>query len=167
MKRFAVALSLLLATTVAWAAPTNDEQVDRLLQVMRAEQTLATVGAQIEATQKQMVDQVLAGQEVTPEQRQRIDAVLKKSGAQMKDLLTWEKWQPLYRDIYRQTFSAEDMDAMIAFYGSPAGQAVLDKMPALMQNTMVAMQKLLAPVLQDMQRDLQEQAAAKDTVPAK
>ena len=36
-----------------------------------------------------------------------------------------------------------------------------------LSDTMVAMQKLLAPVLQDMQRDLQEQAAAKDTVPAK
>ncbi len=167
MKRFAVALSLLLATAAAWAAPTNDEQVDRLLQVMRAEQTLAAVVPQVEAAQKQMVDQVLAGQEVTPEQRQRIDALVKKSSARMADMLSWEKMQPLYRDIYRQTFSAEDMDAMIAFYGSPAGQAVLDKMPALMQHTMVAMQKMIAPMLQDMQRDLQEQAAAKGAVPAK
>ena len=167
MKRFAVALSLLLATAAAWAAPTNDEQVDRLLQVMRAEQTLAAVVPQVEAAQKQMVDQVLAGQEVTPEQRQRIDALVKKSNARMADMLSWKKMQPLYRDIYRQTFSAEDMDAMIAFYGSPAGQAVLDKMPALMQHTMVAMQKMIAPMLQDMQRDLQEQAAAKGAVPAK
>ena len=167
MKRFAVALSLLLATAAAWAAPTNDEQVDRLLQVMRAEQTLAAVVPQVEAAQKQMVDQVLAGQEVTPEQRQRIDALVKKSNARMADMLSWEKMQPLYRDIYWQTFSAEDMYAMIAFYCSPAGQAVLDKMPALMQHTMVAMQKMIAPMLQDMQRDLQEQAAAKGATPAK
>jgi hypothetical protein len=160
MKRIALALSLLLASSGVLAGPTSDAQVDKLLQVMRAQQTLATVLPQVEAAQQQMVDQMTAGQRITPEQREHINNLIKKSSARMKDMLAWEKMQPLYRDIYRQTFSAEDIDAMIDFYSSPAGQNLLDKMPALMQNTMSAMQKMIAPVLQDMQRDIAAEAAA-------
>lgn len=160
MKRLILIALLLLASPLALAAPASDAQVDRLLQVMRARQTLEAVVPQVETTQQQMVDQMLAGQPVTPDQRQRMDELLRKSRGRIKEVLAWDRMQPLYRDIYRQTFSAEDMDAMIAFYSSPAGQSLLDKMPALMQNTMTAMQQIIAPVLQGMQQDIAEAAAA-------
>ena len=37
---------------------------------------------------------------------------------------------------------------MLAFYGSPAGQTVIKKMPLVVQNTMTEMQKRMGPFLE-------------------
>jgi hypothetical protein len=48
---------------------------------------------------------------------------------------------------------------MIAFYTTPAGQAVVAKMPAAMQNTMNEIQQMMTPVMQQLQRMQQDVAA--------
>jgi hypothetical protein len=135
MTRYALAaLLVLLSSPFASATPAGDAQVDRLLAVMRAQKTVEAIIPQVQASQQHMVRQMTAGQALTADQQRRLDGILFKSNAQMLSMLSWNRMQPLYRDIYRQTFSAEDMEAMIEFYGSPAGQNLLDKMPQLMQN---------------------------------
>jgi hypothetical protein len=164
MKRYALAVALMLAAPLAaLAGPPSDAQVGRLLEVMRARQTVEAVLPQIETSQKQMVDQMMAGRDLDPEERKRLDGILARSNAQMKKTLTWDKLEPIYRDIYRETFSAEDTDSLIAFYASPTGQRLLDKMPALMQNTMTAMQKLVVPMMQELQRDIEADAREAET----
>ena len=159
MKSYALALALMLASPLAaLAAPPSDAQVARLLEVMRARQTVETMLPQIEASQRQMVDQMMAGREMAPAERQRLDQVLGRSSAQLRKALSWEKLEPIYLDIYRQTFDGQDTDALIAFYASPTGQRLLDKMPALMQNTMTAMQTLGVPMMQELQQDIEAQA---------
>jgi hypothetical protein len=48
---------------------------------------------------------------------------------------------------------------MIAFYKTPAGQAVITKMPLVMQNTMNEMQGLMEPMVQKIERMQQNVAA--------
>ena len=163
MLRHALAALLLLAPLfapmLASATPPSDIQVDHLLEVMRAKRTVEAMVPQVQAMQRQMVEQSTAGQSLTPGQREVLDRVLYRSNAQILARVSWNNMQPLYRDIYRRSFSAEDMAAMVDFYGSPAGQNLLDRMPQLMQHTMTAMQQVMAPMLQQMQRDI-EQAGA-------
>ena len=153
-------LALLLfasfAVSPAHAAetPVDDARLERLLEVTRSRAMLDGMLPQIEASQRQMVAQMLAGQELDDDQRARLDAILARSSAAMRQALTWEKLEPVYFDIYRRTFSAEDIDAIIAFYETPAGQRMLDRMPTLMQHTMEAMQGLMVPMLEQMQRDI-------------
>ncbi len=164
-KRFAalLAAALCLAAPFAMAAQANDAQVDELLEVMRARQTVEAMLPQVAASQRQMVAQMTASQKLTTDQQAKLDRLLDKSMASVGRALSWEKLEPVYRDIYRQTFTAEDMDAMIGFYSSAAGQKLLDKMPQLMQNTMAGVQKLLVPMLEDMQREIEaEFAPSKD-----
>lgn len=159
MKRYALALALMLAAPLAaLAGPPNDAQVTRLLEVMRARQTVDALLPQIEASQKQMVEQMMAGRELSADDRARLDRMITRSSAQMRKALAWDKLEPIYRDIYRDTFSAEDTDALIAFYASDAGQRLLQKMPALMQNTMTAMQKVVVPMMQELQQDIEAEA---------
>lgn len=158
-----VALALAVATFSALpaaAAPPSDAQIDRLLVVMRAQDTVAAMLPQIEASQRQMVAQITAGQTLTAQQQASFERIMEKSNARIRDTLTWKTLEPIYRDIYRQTFSAEDVDAMVGFYGSPAGGRVLDKMPQLIQQSMGAMQQLVVPMLKDMQRDIAGEAQA-------
>lgn len=169
MRKIAIALSglllCLLATAASAQAPASDAQLDKLLQLMRAKQTLDAMLPQVEAMQRQAVQQASAGKPLTPEQQATLERLLDKSMGSIRRALSWEKMEPLYRDIYRQTFNAEDIDAMIGFYGSPAGQKLLDKMPQLMQNTMSGVQKMLTPMLEEMERDVEAELHAPLPVP--
>ena len=68
--------------------------------------------------------------------------------------------------IYRNTFSQAEVDGMLGFYRSPAGQAVIAKMPLVMQNTMQSMQGRMAvmmPRIQELQRDTVARLRATET----
>lgn len=141
-------------------APADDARIDRLLEVTRAREMLDAALPQIEASQQQMLAQMTAGRELDAAQRQRIDTILARSSAAVREALAWDNLKPVYHDIYRQTFTGDDIDAIIAFYESPTGQRMLEKMPELMQNTMTAMQRLVVPMLQQMERDLAAEVSA-------
>lgn len=150
---FALAV-LLAAAPLAAAQQPSEAQVDRLLEVMRAKETLDATLPQVQAMQQQMVAQMTAGQELDEEDRARINRMLESTNSSLATVLTWERMGPMYRDIYAQTFTAEDVEAIIGFYESPAGQKTLDKMPQLMQNTMNAVQQLVMPLLQQLEQDI-------------
>ena len=150
---FALAV-LLAAAPLAAAQQPSEAQVDRLLEVMRAKETLDATLPQVQAMQQQMVAQMTAGQELDEEDRARINRMLESTNSSLATVLTWERMGPMYRDIYAQTFTAEDVEAIIGFYESPAGQKTLDKMPQLMQNTMSAVQQLVMPLLQQLEQDI-------------
>ena len=61
----------------------------------------------------------------------------------------------MYVDLYKKSFSKEDVLAMAEFYESSAGQSLLDKTPALMQNVMVAIQEKMQPLFVDLHKDLE------------
>ncbi|WP_251268746.1 DUF2059 domain-containing protein, partial [Enterobacter hormaechei] len=73
----------------------------------------------------------------------------------LRQALSWQQLRPMYVDLYKKTFSKEDVLAMAEFYESAAGQSLLDKTPALMQNVMVAIQARMQPLFADLQKDLE------------
>ena len=150
---FALAV-LLAAAPFAAAQQPSEAQVDRLLEVMRAKETLDATLPQVQAMQQQMVAQMTADQDLDEEDRARINRMLESTNSSLATVLTWERMGPMYRDIYAQTFTADDVEAIIGFYESPAGQKTLDKMPQLMQNTMNAVQQLVMPLLQQLEQDI-------------
>ena len=150
---FALAV-LLAAAPLAAAQQPSEAQVDRLLEVMRAKETLDATLPQVQAMQQQMVAQMTADQDLDEEDRARINRMLASTNSSLATVLTWERMGPMYRDIYAQTFTAEVGEAIIGFYECPAGQKTLDKMPQLMQNTMNAVQQLVMPLLQQLEQDI-------------
>ena len=152
-RAFALA-ALLLAAPFAFAQQPSEAQVDRLLEVMRAKETLDAILPQVQASQQQMVAQLTAEQQLDENERARIDRVVATTNARIGQALSWENMEPVYREIYASSFDAADVDAMIEFYASQAGQNLLDKMPQLMQNTMNAVQQLVIPVLQQLEQDI-------------
>lgn len=79
--------------------------------------------------------------------------------AALKEMLDWNKLEPLYVRVYQKSFTQSEVDGMIAFYKTPAGQAVISKMPAVMQNTMNEMQQMMGPMMQRLQKMQQEVVA--------
>ena len=72
--------------------------------------------------------------------------------------------------VYAETFTQSEIDAMTFFYSSPAGHAVMVKLPLVAKNSMAAMQeqmKSLVPQLQQMAKETAEQVKAQDAGTAK
>lgn len=163
--RAALTACLLCLSVAVHAATPTEAQIDKLLEVMRARQTMDAILPQLLDSQQRMVEQMAAERGLSAEQRRQFDRILAKTNQRISQALTWEKLQPLYRDIYGKTFSAEDVEATIGFYSTPAGQNLLDKMPALMQNTMAAMQALVMPVMKELQADIEAELASDQRMP--
>ena len=55
-----------------------------------------------------------------------------KVASMVSDAVAWDKLKPAYLKLYLDAYSEEELDGIIAFYKSPAGQAMVTKSPSLM-----------------------------------
>ena len=85
-----------------------------------------------------------------------IDQSRNEMMAILRDELAWDKLEPMYIQIYQQSLTQEEVSGMVAFYKTPLGQAVIKKMPGVMQTTMSEMQKRMGPLLRRMQQKQRE-----------
>ncbi len=145
----------MLFTGVALAAEPSDADIEKLLQASRAESMLNAIIPQMETMQRQQFDQLVAGKEMSPEQRAEADRIMAKTNEIMRKALSWQEMRPLYVDVYKKTFTREDVRAITKFYESPAGRSLLDKTPALMQNLMGAIQQKMVPMMEELQAEIQ------------
>jgi len=143
----------------AAGAPPSEASIKQLLEVAQARKLIDSVMAQMDGLMQQTIAQATKGQDIPPRVQKDIDKGQAEVTGIMKELLDWNKLEPMYVRIYQKTFSQPEVDGMIAFYQTPAGQAVIAKMPAVMQNTMDEMLQLMAPAMQRMQRMQQDVAS--------
>lgn len=166
LTRFTLALALgLAAIAPALAAPPSDADINRLLAASRAQSMLDTMLPQIEAMQRQQFQQVAQQRQLDATQQAQLQRIEQRTSQTVRQALSWKELRPMYVDLYKQTFSKEDVLAMAEFYESSAGQSLLDKTPALMQNVMVAIQAKMQPLFVDLQKDLE--AIVNEPTPAK
>lgn len=165
MKRIFFSLCLLVcAIAPAHASPPTDAQIDRLLETMDMHRTLDEMFSQIESMGTAMGQQML-GEDATAEQRAALEQVMREQRSSMRKILSWDTMGPIYRKVYARLFTGEEVEAMIAFYGSDTGRSIMAKMPQAMQLSMEEMQPimqtLLAEMKQDIEADLQRSAKPK------
>jgi uncharacterized protein len=169
--RLLVAACLALCSATAFAAPPTDADIERLLKASRAESMLSAILPQMEEMQRQQFEQITAGKELTAEQKAEVDRIQARTNEIVRKTLAWDQMRPLYVDVYKKTFTAEDVKAIAKFYESAAGRSLLDKTPALMQNLMGAIQQKIIPMVEELQAELKESTkempAPEVTPPAK
>ena len=159
MKHFLVALSALAAiSTSALAAPPapSEDSIRRLLEVTEARKLLDGMMAQIDTLMRRNMDQALRGRQLTSEQEAIIARMRNKMADAFREEMAWDKLEPLYVRVYRDTFTQTEVDGMLAFYRTDAGRAVIVKMPAVLQTTMGQMQQRMQPLIAKMRTIEQE-----------
>ncbi|MFT4198839.1 MAG: DUF2059 domain-containing protein [Pseudoxanthomonas sp.] len=142
-----------LSCAAAAREPT-DAEIERLLVAARAQQMVEAIVPQVEAAQREQFAQITQGKALTPEQQQQIATIQQRTTDIVRQSLAWEAIKPLYLQVYRQTFDDDQIKAMTRFYESPAGQAMLDKTPAMTQALMAGMQQQMVPKLESLQAEL-------------
>jgi len=159
VKRLFIALSALAAiSTSAFAAPPapSEDSIRRLLEVTEARKLLDGMMAQIDTLMRRNMDQALRGRQLTSEQEAIIARMRNKMADAFREEMAWDKLEPLYVRVYRDTFTQTEVDGMLAFYRTDAGRAVIVKMPAVLQTTMGQMQQRMQPLIAKMRTIEQE-----------
>ncbi|MGD0446245.1 MAG: DUF2059 domain-containing protein [Edaphobacter sp.] len=124
----------------------NLMHLDRLM-----EQMMDTMMQQASALRNQ-----LAGSNVNPQDQARLDEFQQKAVELIKSQMGWQALEPDYVDIYAKNFTDEQLDAILVFYKSPAGIALVDKLPTLTaEGAQLAQAKIVA--LQPQLRQLIEE----------
>jgi uncharacterized protein len=124
------------------------EQLAKLFEVMRLREQMQNamkmvpgmVQQQVQAQAKEMTAK-LPGGAPTAEQQVAIEKVLNKYLEKAISVYSVDEMIDDMGTIYQHHLSRTDIDAFIAFYGSPAGQHLLDQQPAIMQEYMPMVMK--------------------------
>jgi len=155
------------------AAPASTESVEQLLKLMQVDKLMNATFDQMNGVMKTAMQQETKGKPLSADEQAIVDKQQQKMIAIIKEEMSWDKLKDDYVRIYQGTFSQEEIDGLLAFYKSPAGQAYVSKQPELMKHSMLIMQQRMGPMMQRIQamaeetaRELQ-QAKAQTNSPAK
>ncbi|HEY2469445.1 MAG TPA: DUF2059 domain-containing protein [Terracidiphilus sp.] len=130
--------------TIAADDQATTEQLSKLFDVMRVKEQVQSmrkivpsmVQQQIQAAMKQTETNLPAGTRLTDDQRERLQQVMTKYVGKAMDLYPSDEMLTDMNGIYQRHLSKEDVDGLITFYGSPAGQHLLDAQPLIAREFM-------------------------------
>ena len=148
---------LLISATALSAAETvpSEASIRELLSVTDSKKMVDGMMGQMNMMMQNSIREATKGHEVSASEQKIVDKATADIHAAMGDVLAWGKLEPLYIRVYQRSLTQEEVDGMIAFYKTPVGQAMIHKMPVIIQNTMTEVQGMMAPVMQKMQQSQQ------------
>jgi hypothetical protein len=156
-------------------APENQaapEQLAKLFDVMRIKQQMqsmktmipAMVQQQIQSAMKQTEERMPAGSRPTQEQREKMQAIMNKYVGKAMDLYPTDEMLTDMTGIYQKHLSRDDVEGLIAFYSSPAGQHLLDAQPVIAQEYMPMVMGKVGQRSQAMTKEMMKEMA--EAIPA-
>ena len=148
MKITAFCLIFLCTIVSARAVPPSDESILKMMKVLQLQTTLDQMAAQMEVGMKSGLQQWKQGKELTPMQTAQLGQLETRMSAIVKEELAFDKLKDIYLQVYRETFTQEEVDGINAFYSTPAGQAMVEKIPAATKKASTLLQTRMGPMIQ-------------------
>ncbi len=155
MKKMIAMFGLLLSFS-AFASTPSDASLNELLAVTNVQRMLADMDAQTNQMMNGVLQQSMQGKQINEAEKKALNNMKNRMTALLKAEYTWEKVKPHFMKIYRDSFTQDEVNGMIAFYKTPAGKAVVNKMPVVMEKTMVYTQSIMQGVMPQMQKIQQD-----------
>lgn len=163
---------LVMAAAVAPCAARADEaskqaKVKELFTAMHMDHVLDPMLKAIQQEMQGMIQNAMGTKQMTPEQTKLTQAYMAQSMAVVNQSLGWSALEPDYVKLYVATYSESEIEGILAFYKSAAGQAMLAKSPQLTKGAMQIVHGRMSafqPKIQALQQ--QYVAKMKATMPA-
>ncbi len=145
----------LLTCLLACAVTANASQADadkrspemeaaiELLALMDMDQMMAGMQQQMEAMMSSQMQSVVS----CPAMQPVVDAFSRESSLLMTEQFSGESFLPSIAELYVEVFSLEELQGMVEFYRSALGQKLLEKMPELMQRSMVIAEQQMHEIM--------------------
>jgi hypothetical protein len=141
-----LAILFLLFPIAAFAQGATEASVERLFAAMNVERSITGIYTMMDGMMKQSMAQALPANP-TPQQRQVVEASRQGFIAVMREELSWERMKPDLVRAYSETFSEAEVLGIVAFYETPAGQALVNKTPQLTQKSMALAQERMKELI--------------------
>ncbi len=165
MKHLSLLVTALLLGTSAFAAPPSNESISQLLVATRMERSIGVAQQNLEQAVRNSINQGLQGRTLTPQGQKVIDKFSADAGVIIRKEINWADLKGAYLKLYAETFTQEEVDGLLAFYRSPAGVALLEKMPQVTQKSAAITQQRIGPLVEklkaSMAQTVQDAKAAK------
>ena len=143
---------VLMAAVPAFAQspPPSDESIRKLMELTDGESVMQSAWGQLDGIMEKSMKDAIGDKPVTAKQEKIMAEFREKTIKVIREEMSWEKLEPIYIKLYRETYTQAELDGMIDFYQSDAGKAVVAKMPqltqALMQTIVTLMQDVMPKV---------------------
>jgi hypothetical protein len=150
---------IVIQPVIAAESKPTEASIRELMSIMQSRKLFDATMKQIDAMMQASMRQVLAGQALSQKQEEILDEMRSKMVTLVNDEMNPEIFEPMLIDIYKNSFTQQEIDGMRVFYKTDAGKALIDKMPVVMQQSMETMQRRMAvfmPKLQELQRETLE-----------
>jgi hypothetical protein len=138
MRKIVLGLTLILAFSANLQAQTTDEKLQELFDTMNMDATINTMYQQMQS----MMSSSVADKVMSSDQEEVYNKYQKELLSLMQTEMGWDDMQADLLVIYKQNFTDQEISDMLAFYKSPTGQSVLQKMPVVMQESMQVGQQM-------------------------
>ncbi len=169
MRKSLLAFLVLLLGAPAWASPAREETINTLLAETRVEQSLTSTYAQLDQyLETSMVAGYKAGakgQEPTEGQKHRLKTAASQMGQLIRQEMSWAAMRAIYVQIYKEALTEEEVQGLIELYRTPAGKAMIEKMPVIMQKSMRVVSEMIPALVQKlipaMEKAVQDAQTAK------
>jgi uncharacterized protein len=148
--RFAFVSATFFIACAAFAndAPPSDASILELSTLSRSQEILRGMKPQMDAMISSSMKEASQGQTITPERQAVLDRMREKMVAAYDESINAQAMQMVMLRVYQATYTQDEVDGLIAFYKTPAGQALINKSPLMMQNMMDEMRQLMRPMTQ-------------------
>jgi hypothetical protein len=160
MKRIAAFLSALLISNLCLAAQPTDESINKLIDASNATQAIKSMKQQVDNLLKNTIHDATNGKPASADEQKIFDGFQQRVKDIVLKQFDEDKMRAMYLPIYREVYTQDEIDQMIAFYESPTGKMFASKTPVVVQKTMSVMQQQMGPMMQEMQQaanDMQTQ----------
>ncbi len=149
-----------LTANLANATPASDQQVQQLLNVMNLDlllqETIQKIRPQLDQQAYQIVKMTVNKDQLSPQEQIVANELSDKLFAQSQKTVSWDQMKPLYQKIYKEVYSAEEIQAQIDFYSGTVGRSILKKTPQIAQETMAILNTKLMSNMQATAEDFKE-----------
>ena len=147
----------LLAASSAWAQnqPASEAVIREYLAVSKSKELVNGTYAQMDKVMRDSM-RAAAPNGFNEAQTRIMDELSTELVKVLQQEMGWEKLEPDFIRIYQATLTQSEVEGMVTFYKSEAGQALIAKMPAIMEQTMaLVMQRVQAmrPRMQKLQAE--------------
>lgn len=148
MTRFSPFLALLLCLPLAARADeaSHKAKAEELVTVLHLDRAAAAVSENA-LSQTQAITSQHYGGKVPPAASENLADFQKKLKALLEPELGWEAVKPQFVKFVEDSFAEDQLDGILAFYKSPAGKALVEKMPTVQQE----IQQLIQAKVQKLQ----------------
>jgi hypothetical protein len=152
-----MAVALIMGVTLLWCASpvradeaSKSAKAEELLQLTQSDQMMKQMLEQIKVMQTAMMKQT----DMPAERRAKVSEMQENIMALVADRLS--KAKPALVKIYADTYTEAEIDGILAFYKSPPGKAMLEKMPQVMKRSMPVMMQMMGDVQREMKKMREE-----------